>query len=105
MPRPNRGFKGPLVLRFVPERYRRLILLLDELDYLPIDKRVPDELFQGVAARHEVGSIVLTTNRPFRQLRTLFDVDNTLATALIDRLMHHGEDIIIQGAPHVMKRK
>jgi DNA replication protein DnaC len=62
-------------------------------------------LFEGVAARHEVGSIVLTTNRPFGQWRTLFDVDNTLATALIDRLMHHGEAIVIQGASYRMKDK
>jgi DNA replication protein DnaC len=62
-------------------------------------------LFRGVAARHEVGSIVLTTNRPFGQGCTLFDVDNTLATALIDRLMHHGEGIIIQGDSYRMKDK
>jgi DNA replication protein DnaC len=62
-------------------------------------------LFQGVASRHEVGSIVLTTNRPFGQRRTQFDVDNTLATALIDRLMHHGEGIVIQGDSFRMKDK
>jgi DNA replication protein DnaC len=86
-------------------RNRRLVLLLDELDYLPIDKRGADSLFQGVAARNEVGSIALITNRPFGQWRTLFDVDNTLATALIDRLMHHGEAIVIQGAGYRMKDK
>ena len=62
-------------------------------------------MFQGVAARNEVGSIALITNRPFGQWRTLFDVDNTLATALIDRLMHHGEAIVIQGASYRMKDK
>jgi DNA replication protein DnaC len=36
---------------------------------------------------------------------TLFDVDNTLATALIDRLMHHGEAIVIQGDNYRMKDK
>jgi IstB-like ATP binding protein len=45
-------------------RKRRLILLLDELGYLPIDKRGADLLFQVVAARYEVGLIVITTNRP-----------------------------------------
>ena len=67
------------------------LLLLDELGYLPIDKHGADLLFQVVAARYETGSIVITTNRPFREWGKLFDVDNTLATALIDRLMHHGE--------------
>jgi DNA replication protein DnaC len=84
---------------------RPSLLLLDELGYLPIDKRGADLLFQVVAARYEVGSIVLTTNRPFKEWGTLFDVDNTLATALIDRLMHHGEAIVIQGDSYRMKDK
>jgi len=84
---------------------RPTLLLLDELGYLPIDKRGADLLFQVVAARYESGSIVLTTNRPFREWGALFDVDNTLATALIDRLMHHGEAIVIQGDSFRMRDK
>jgi DNA replication protein DnaC len=84
---------------------RPTLLLLDELGYLPIDKRGADLLFQVVAARYESGSIVLTTNRPFREWGALFDVDNTLATALIDRLMHHGEGIVIQGDSYRMRDK
>ena len=84
---------------------RPSLLLLDELGYLPIDKRGADLLFQVVAARYETGSIVITTNRPFREWGKLFDVDNTLATALIDRLMHHGEGIVIQGDSYRMKDK
>ena len=38
----------------------------------------------------KLGSIVITTNRAFREWGKLFDVDNTLATALIDRLINHG---------------
>ena len=81
------------------------LLLLDELGYLPIDKRGADLLFQVVAARYEVGSIVISTNRPFREWGKLFDVDNTLATALIDRLMHHGEGVVIQGNRYRMRDK
>ena len=87
------------------EYTRPELLLLDELGYLPIDKRGADLLFQVVAARYEIGSIVLSTNRPFREWGTLFDVDNTLATALIDRLMHHGEALVIQGESYRMKDK
>ena len=82
-----------------------VVCVLDELGYLPIDKRGADLLFQVVAARYEVGSIVITTHRPFREWGKLFDVDNTLATALIDRLMHHGEAIVIQGDSHRMRDK
>lgn len=79
------------------EYTRPQLLLLDELGYLPIDKRGADLMFQVVAARYECGSIVLTTNRIFREWGKIFDVDNTLATAMIDRLMHHGEAILIDG--------
>jgi DNA replication protein DnaC len=81
------------------------LLLLDELGYLPIDKRGADLLFQVVAARYECGSTVVSTNRAFRDWGTIFDVDNTLATAMIDRLMHHGEAIVIRGDSYRMKDK
>jgi DNA replication protein DnaC len=95
------GMLGKAIKTYV----RPTLLLLDELGYLPIDKRGADLLFQVVAARYESGSIVLTTNRPFREWGALFDVDNTLATALIDRLMHHGEAIVIQGTSYRMRDK
>jgi DNA replication protein DnaC len=81
------------------------LLPLDELGYLPIDKRGADLLIQVVADRYESGSIVLTTNRPFRECGALFESDNTLAAALIDRLMHYGEAIIIQGDSYRMRDK
>jgi len=89
----------------VPGEYLSSCPVLDELDCLPIDKHGADLLFQIVAARYEVGSIVITTNRPFREWGKIFDVDNTLATALIDRLMHHGEGIVIQRDSYRMKYK
>ena len=84
---------------------RPALLLLDELGYLPIDRRGANLLFQVVAARYESGAIVLSTNRPFRDWGQTFDVDNTLAAAMIDRLMHHGEAILIQGPSYRMKDK
>jgi DNA replication protein DnaC len=79
------------------------LLLLDELGYLPIDKRGADLMFQVVAARYECGSIVITTNRVFREWGKIFDVDNTLATAIIDRLMHHGDALVIEGKSYRTK--
>lgn len=83
--------------RALKEYVQPQLLLLDELGYLPVDKRGADLMFQVVAARYEAGSIVITTNRPFREWGKIFDVDNTLATAMIDRLMHHGEALLIDG--------
>jgi DNA replication protein DnaC len=96
-----KGLLGKALRTYV----RPSLLLLDELGYLPVDKRGADLLFQVVAARYESGSIVLSTNRPFREWGALFDVDNTLATALIDRLMHHGEALVIQGDSYRMRDK
>jgi DNA replication protein DnaC len=44
-------------------------------------------------------------SRAFRDWGAIFDVDNTLATAMIDRLMHHGEAIVIRGDSYRMKDK
>jgi DNA replication protein DnaC len=96
-----KGVLGRVLSAYV----RPSLLLLDELGYLPIDKRGADLLFQVVAARYETGSIVISTNRPFREWGKLFDTDNTLATALIDRLMHHGEAIVIEGDSYRMRNK
>ena len=91
--------------RALREYTRPQLLLLDELGYLPIDKRGADLLFQVVAARYECGSVVVSTNRAFREWGTMFDGDSTLASAMIDRLMHHGEPILIQGESYRMKNK
>jgi DNA replication protein DnaC len=84
---------------------RPQLLLLDELGYLPIDKLGSDLMFQVISARYETGSIVISTNRCFREWGAIFDRDNNLATAMIDRLMHHGEPFIIQGESYRMKNK
>jgi hypothetical protein len=89
----------------VPGEYLSSRPVLDELGCLPIDKHGADLLFQFVAARYEVGSVVISTIRPFREWGKLFDVDNTLATALIDRLMLHGEGIVIQGDSYRVRDK
>ena len=99
------GKRRPIRVLMVAGEYLSFRPVLDELDYLPIDKHGADLLFQVVATRYEVGSIVITTNRPFREWGTIFDVDNTMATALIDRLMHHGEGLVIRGDSHPMKDK
>lgn len=79
------------------------LLILDELGYLPIDKQGADLLFQVISARYERGSILLTTNRPFKQWAGIFNNDTTLASAVLDRLLHHAQTIVIEGASYRMK--
>jgi len=84
---------------------RPKLLVIDELGYLPIDRKGADLIFQVVSSRYEQGSVVLTTNRPFKQWGTVMNQDNTLASALIDRLGHHAEVVVIEGKSYRMKGK
>src|SRR6476660_5090214 len=79
------------------------LLLLDEIGYLPIDQRGADLLFQVISQRYERGSIVLTSNKAFKQWATIFNGDSTITSAVLDRLLHHAEAIIIEGSSYRMK--
>jgi len=79
------------------------LLVCDELGYLPIDKRGADMLFQIISQRYERGSIVLTTNKIFKHWSSIFNNDSTLASAILDRLLHHADTIILEGKSYRMK--
>jgi DNA replication protein DnaC len=79
------------------------LLAIDELGYLPIDQHGADLLFQVISQRYERGAIVLTTNKPFKQWPSIFNNDSTLASAVLDRLLHHAETIVIEGSSYRMK--
>jgi len=92
--------------RFLPElkKYTRPdVLIMDELGYLPIDKHGADLLFQIISQRYERGSIVLTTNKVFKDWPSIFNNDSTLTSAILDRLLHHAETIVIEGRSYRMK--
>jgi len=80
-----------------------VLLILDELGYLPIDQRGADLLFQVISARYERGSIVLTTNKAFKHWPTIFNNDSTIASAVLDRLLHHAHTVVIEGQSFRMK--
>ena len=81
------------------------LLALDEVGYLPIDKQGADLLFQVISARYECGSIVLTTNKAFKQWSSIFNNDSTLTSAVLDRLLHHAESVMIEGSSYRMKEQ
>lgn len=81
------------------------ILLIDELGYLPIDKKGADLLFQVISQRYEHGSIILTTNKHFKKWPEIFNNDSTLTSAVLDRLLHHAESVVIEGKSYRMKDK
>ncbi len=79
------------------------LLILDEVGYLPIDKLGADLLFQIISERYERGSLVLTTNQPFKAWPKIFDNDATLTSAVLDRLLHHAETVVLEGKSYRMK--
>lgn len=79
------------------------LLVIDELGYLPIDKFGADCLFQIVSGRYEQSSTVITSNRAFKNWAEIFNNDSTLTSALLDRLMHHAETVLIEGRSYRMK--
>jgi DNA replication protein DnaC len=91
------------------QRLRRYIapslLAIDEVGYTKLSQEQARHFFELVAARYEHGSIVLTSNTSFAGGGTLLGGDEILATALLDRLLHHAEVISINGRSSRMKEQ
>ena len=80
------------------------LLVIDELGYLPFEKRAAHLFFQLVARRYERGSLLITTNQAVSQWGTVFG-DDVLAAAILDRLLHHSHTLMIQGESYRLKQK
>ena len=79
------------------------LLCIDELGFLPIDQRGADLLFQVISGRYERNSTMITTNRQFNKWNEIFNNDNTITSAILDRLLHHCEKVLIEGESFRMK--
>jgi DNA replication protein DnaC len=79
------------------------VLIVDELGYLPIDKHGADLLFQIISQRYERAPMVITSNRAYKHWSQIFNNDSTLTSAILDRVLHHAETVIIEGTSFRMK--
>ena len=80
------------------------LLIIDEIGYLPLDKQGANLFFQLVTKRYEKHSTIITTNMTFNKWGEVFN-DNTLANAILDRLLHHSTIINISGNSYRIKDK
>ena len=80
------------------------VLIIDEVGYLPIDKEGANLLFQLINKRYENSSTIITTNKPFSEWGEVFG-DSVLASAILDRLLHHSHVINIVGSSYRLKDK
>lgn len=78
------------------------VLVIDEVSYLPLDDLGATILFQLVSARYERGSIILTSNKSYGEWGSIFG-DSIIATAILDRLLHHSTTINIRGESYRLK--
>ena len=83
---------------------RPKLLILDEIGYLPLDNREANFLFQLISSRYERGSIILTSNKSYGDWGGIFG-DNVIASAILDRLLHHSHTINIKGESYRLKDK
>ena len=80
------------------------LLILDEIGYLPMTREEADLFFRLVNKRYETSSIVLTSNKSFVDWGDFFG-DEVLATAILDRLLHHSVTFNIKGKSYRLKDK
>lgn len=80
------------------------VLILDEIGYLPMNREEASLFFRLLKRRYEKASIVLTSNKGFADWGEMFG-DNVLATAILDRLLHHSTTLNIKGESYRLKEK
>ena len=78
------------------------LILVDEVGYEELNKEQANLFFQLVNTRYEHGSMILTTNKPFGKWAEILD-DEAIATATIDRLLHHAHVFSLKGDSYRMK--
>ncbi|TIM81493.1 IS21-like element helper ATPase IstB, partial [Mesorhizobium sp.] len=83
---------------------RPKLLIIDELGYLPFEANAAHLFFQLVSQRYERGSILITSNRSVGEWGSVFG-DPVVATAILDRLLHHSTVITIRGDSYRLREK
>ena len=80
------------------------LLIVDEIGYLPIDRLGANLFFQLVSRRYEKGAILITSNQSLTAWGEVFG-DRVIATAILDRLLHHSTIVNIKGESYRLKEK
>jgi DNA replication protein DnaC len=82
---------------------RPALLIIDELGFMPIDKHGADLLFQIISQRYERAPMVISTNRAYKHWAQIFNNDSTLTSAILDRVLHHADTVVLEGKSFRMK--
>ncbi len=79
------------------------LLIIDEIGYLNIGKEAASLFFRLISKRYEKRSTIITSNKPFEEWGEIFN-DDVIATAILDRLLHHSYPFLIQGKSYRMRK-
>lgn len=96
----NNTFDKRLKLYLTPS-----LLIIDEIGYLPLDQEEASLFFQVISKRYEKGSMILTSNKSYGEWGEIMGGDTTIASAILDRLLHHSTTINIKGESYRLKEK
>lgn len=90
--------------RLKAKRYlNSALLIIDEVGFRPLDRHEANLFFRLISARYEKGSIILTSNKHVRDWPEIFAGDEVLATAILDRLLHHVNVVNIDGRSYRLR--
>jgi len=78
------------------------LIIVDEVGYIPFEPEAANLFFQFISGRYERASVIVTSNKPFGRWGEVFG-DDTVAAAMIDRLVHHAEVISLKGDSYRMR--
>ena len=81
---------------------RPVLIIVDEVGYLPFEQDAANLFFQLVSSRYEHASLILTSNLPFSGWGGVFG-DQAVAAAMIDRIVHHADVIALKGTSYRIK--
>lgn len=95
---PNQRF--PRLRRY----YQSPLMIIDELGYLPLNQEDSNLLFQFISHHYERHSLIITSNKGFKDWGEIFG-DKVIASAILDRLLHHSHVINIKGSSYRLKDK
>lgn len=95
----DRSWREPARLR---GGLRSSLIIVDEVGYLPLERKEANLFFQFVAHRYEKASLILTSNKDFTEWSKTFG-ESALAAAILDRLLHHAHILSIEGDSYRLK--
>ncbi|RMD65502.1 AAA family ATPase [Candidatus Parcubacteria bacterium] len=104
MTRLNRAVHENRLERTLKQLTYPKVLIIDELGYLPLNRLEASLFFRLVARRYERASLILTSNKRFLDWGEVFN-DPVLATAVLDRLLHHATTLNIKGESYRLREK